>query len=85
MVAPFWPLRRLYPLDDVAGETRYALYSFVQQATQPRQLTLQLAVHGLDMGSAAIRWQQKSEELDREEAPIPTTRRIGLGRRSWGR
>jgi hypothetical protein len=73
------------PLDDVADETRYALYTFVQQATQPRQLTLQLAVRGLDLGSAAIRWQQKSEELDRQEAPIPTTRRMGLGRRSWGR
>jgi hypothetical protein len=73
------------PLDDVADETRYALYTFVQQASQPRQLTLQLAVSGLDIGTAAIRWQQKSEELDREEAPIPTTRRMGLGRRSRGR
>jgi hypothetical protein len=33
------------------------------------------------MGSAAIRWQQKEEELDREEAPIRTTGRIGLGPR----
>jgi hypothetical protein len=73
------------PLDDVADETRYAIYTFVQQATQPRQLLLQQAIRGLDVGSAAIRWQQKSEELDHEEAPIPTTRRIGLGRRSWGR
>ena len=73
------------PLDDVADETRYALYTFVQQAAQPRQLTLQQAVRGLDIDSAAIRWQQKSEELDREEAPIPTTRRMGLGRRSWRR
>jgi hypothetical protein len=73
------------PLDDVADETRYALYTFVQQAAQPRQLTLQLAVRGLDIGSAAVRWQQKSEELDLEEAPIPTTRRMGLGRRSRGR
>jgi hypothetical protein len=73
------------PLDDVADETRYAVYTFVQQATQPRQLLLQQAIRGLDVGSAAIRWQQKSEELDREEAPIPTTRRMGLGRRSWNR
>jgi hypothetical protein len=69
------------PLDDVADETRYALYTFIQQATQPRQLTLQLAVRGLDVGSAAIRWQQKEEELDREEAPIRTTGRMGLGPR----
>ena len=68
------------PLDDVADETRYALYTFIQQATQPRQLTLQYAVRGLDFGSAAIRWQQKEEELDREEAPIRTTGRTGFGR-----
>jgi hypothetical protein len=69
------------PLDDVADETRYALYTFIQQATQPRELTLQQAVRGLDVGSAAIRWQQKEEELDREEAPIRTTRHMGLGHR----
>jgi hypothetical protein len=68
------------PLDDVADETRYAVYTFVQQATQPRQLLLREAVRGLDAGSAIVRWQQKSEELDQEEAPIPTTqRRLGLG------
>jgi len=65
------------PLDDVADETRYALYTFVQQAAQPRELVLQQAVRGLDVGSAAIRWQQKAEELDQEDAPIPTTRRTG--------
>jgi hypothetical protein len=69
------------PLDDVADETRYALYTFVQQATTPRQLMLQEAVRGLDLGSAAIRWQQKAEELDQEESPIPTAMRFGLGRR----
>jgi hypothetical protein len=69
------------PLDDVADETRYALYTFVQQATPPRELLLRQAVRGLDLGSAAIRWQQKAEELDHDEAPIPTTRRLGLGRR----
>jgi hypothetical protein len=34
------------------------------------------------MGSAPIRWQQKVEELEREEAPIPTTLRLGLGMRN---
>jgi hypothetical protein len=63
------------PLDDVADETRYALYTFVQQATTPRQLVLQQAVRGLDIGSAAIRWQQKAEELEEEEAPIRTSMR----------
>jgi hypothetical protein len=73
------------PLDDVADETRYALYTFVQHSTQPRELTLQQAVRGLDVGSAAIRWQQKAEELDREEAPIHTTLRMGMGRRNGRR
>jgi len=73
------------PLDDVADETRYAIYTFIQQATQPRELTLQQAVRGLDVGSAAIRWQQKVEELDREEEPIRTTGRLGLGRRRFRR
>jgi hypothetical protein len=72
------------PLDDVADETRYPLYTFLQQATQPRELTLQQAVRGLDIGSAAIRWQQKAEELDQEEAPIPLTRGR-LGRRGLRR
>lgn len=73
------------PLDDVADETRYALYTFVQQATQPRELVLQQAVRGLDVGTAAIRWQQTAEALDREEAPIPVTGRMGLGRRGFRR
>jgi hypothetical protein len=67
------------PLDDVADETRYALYTFIQQATQPRELTLLQAVRGLDLGSAVIRWQQKQEELDEEEAPV----RIAARRRSY--
>jgi hypothetical protein len=58
------------PLDDVADETRYALYTFVQQAEPPRELVLQQAVRGLDAGSAMIRWQQKAEELDRAETPV---------------
>jgi hypothetical protein len=69
------------PLDDVADETRYALYTFIQQSTTPRHLVLQEAVRGLDLGSATIRWQQKSEELDREDDYIPTTMRPGWRRR----
>jgi hypothetical protein len=63
------------PLDDVADETRYALYTFIQQSTQPRELTLMQAVRGLDIDSAAIRWQQKHEQLEREDEPIRTTTR----------
>lgn len=57
------------PLDDQGDETRYALYSWIQPAEVPRELQLKEAVRGLDITSAAVRWQQKSEELDREEAP----------------
>src|ERR1700675_3639061 len=66
------------PLDDVADETRHSLNTFVQQATHPRQPVPQQAVRRLDVGSAAIRWQMKAEELDREEAPIVTTMRMRL-------
>jgi hypothetical protein len=70
------------PLDDVSDETRYAIYTFIQQAQVPRELQLKMAVKGLDITSAAIRWSQKEEELDAEEAPIRFgTRRMGMGRR----
>ena len=42
---------------------------------QPRELTLLQAVRGLDLGSAAIRWQQKQEELDDDDQPIRITSR----------
>jgi hypothetical protein len=63
------------PLDDVADETRYALYTFIQQATTPRQVILQDAIRGLPLGSATIRWEQKAEQLDREDVPLA----IGTG------
>lgn len=68
------------PLDDVADETRYALYSFVRRAEKPREVVLAEAVQGLDLGSAAIRWQQHSDQM--EETPIRLGARIGLGKRS---
>jgi hypothetical protein len=73
------------PLDDVADETRYALYSFIQQSDKPREVLLDDAVRGLDLGSAAIRWQQRADELEEEEAPIRMGARLGLGRRFGGR
>lgn len=75
------------PLDDVADETRYAIYTFIQQADKPRELRLQEAVAGIDlstrqgMTSAAIRYQQKQEELDREEAPAQMFGRMSFRRR----
>ncbi|HEV2273561.1 MAG TPA: hypothetical protein VGR96_05310, partial [Acidobacteriaceae bacterium] len=73
------------PLDDVADETRYAVYSFIQQSDKPREVRLEDAVRGLDLGSAAIRWQQKSDELDGEDGPIRMGGRLGMGRRFSGR
>jgi hypothetical protein len=67
------------PLDDVSDETRYALYTFVQFATKPREMRLQDAVRGLDLGSAAIRWQQMEDRIDQEEAPIQLGRRRRMG------
>jgi hypothetical protein len=59
------------PLDDVADETRYALYTFIQQAEKPRELKLAESIAGYDrstregMTTAAIRWQQTEEGLNR--------------------
>jgi len=74
------------PLDDVADETRYALYTFVQQATKPRELQLREAIAGIDhttqegFTSVGIRYQQAADRLDREEQPISLgRRRLGMG------
>jgi hypothetical protein len=72
------------PLDDVADETRYALYSFIQQSEKPRAILLEEAVRGLDLGSAAIRRQQASERFDEQEEPIRMTGRLGMGKRAHG-
>lgn len=62
------------PLDDIADETRYALYSFIQQPQRPRELILRDTVRDLvaagDLTSAAIRYQQKKEELDALDRPV---------------
>lgn len=76
------------PLDDVADETRYALYTFIQQADKPREMVLAEHIAGIDrstregMTSSAIRWQQKNEELNALDEPIRLgSRRLGMGRR----
>ncbi len=69
------------PLDDVADETRYALYSFIQQAEKPREQILKEAVEGLDLGSASVRWQQRLDELGEEDTAIRMGGRLGMGRR----
>jgi hypothetical protein len=69
------------PLDDVADETRYALYSFIQQSEKPREERLREAVEGLDLTAAPVRWQQRLEEIDEEEGSIRVSSRLSLGRR----
>lgn len=69
-------------LDDSVDCTRYALFSFINPADKPRELRLQEAIKGLDLTSAAIRYQQAADRIDAEEAPIRfSSRRMGLGRR----
>lgn len=76
------------PLDDVADETRYALYTFINQADKPRELQLKEAISHIDrstregMTSSAIRYQQMAELLDQQEAPPRFgSQRMRLGRR----
>jgi hypothetical protein len=76
-------------LDDVADETRYALFTFVNPADKPRELQLAEHIANIDrstregMTSSAIRYEQKSQELDRLEEPIRMSgmRRLGMRRR----
>lgn len=74
--------------DDAADETRYALYTFINQADKPRELILAEAVQHFDrttaqgMTSSAIMYQKKAEELDRGEQPVRFGRRkFGMGMR----
>ena len=60
------------PLDDVADETRYALYTFIQQSTQPRELTLLQAV-------------QRARPRLRHHTLAAKVRRAGRRRRTPGR
>lgn len=75
------------PNDDRSDETRYSIFSFIHPADKPRQLQLQEAIAGIDistregMTSAGIRYQQKSDELDREEAPQQMFGRMSFRRR----
>jgi hypothetical protein len=75
------------PNDDRCDETRYSVFSFIHPADKPRELRLQEALQGIDlstrqgMSSAAIRYQQASEELDRAEAPQPMFGRTSFRRR----
>lgn len=68
------------PMDDIADETRYAIYSWIQPAEVPKAMRLAAAISGIDrstregMTSSALRYQQMAEVLEAEEAPIQLTR-----------
>ena len=75
-------------LDDVADETRYALFTFVNPADKPRELVLKEAIEGFDrttregMTSSAIRYQEAADKFDQGEEPLRLGgRRLGMGRR----
>src|SRR5258708_38837240 len=73
------------PLDDVADDARYGIYTFVTSSPKPRELVMReqlkdLAEQG-DLTSALIRHQQMLEEETAKYAPArlgryrPTRRR----------
>lgn len=76
------------PMDDVADETRYAVYSWIQPADKPRELVLKEAIEGIDRStpegitSSMIRYQQAADRYDQSEEPIRLSARpMRLGRR----
>jgi hypothetical protein len=69
------------PLDDVADDARYGIYTFITTTEKPRDLKIadacrQLAELG-DLTSASIRYQQMIAE---SEVPYQPAK---LGRRRW--
>ena len=69
------------PLDDVADDARYGIYTFVTSSPKPRELVIREQLKALaeqgDLTSALIRYQQFKAEEDYQTAPRP----IRLGRR----
>ena len=69
------------PLDDVADDARYGIYTFVTSSPKPRELAIQEQLKALaeqgDLTSALIRGLQ----FKAEEEYQPTPRPIRLGRR----
>jgi len=67
------------PLDDVADDARYGIYTFITMTEEPRDLAIAEVIKPLaemgDLTSAAIRYQMMIDE------PQPTYRPATLGRR----
>jgi hypothetical protein len=77
------------PLDDVADDVRYGIYTFINATEKPRDLERMAEIRRLaqqgDLTSAYIRYLQHAEEDDE-----PISQPIRLGRRgemfhSYGR
>ena len=69
------------PLDDVADDARYGIYTFVTSSPKPRELVIREQLKAFaeqgDLTSALIRYQQFKAEEEYQAAPRP----IRLGRR----
>ena len=61
------------PLDDVADDVRYGIYTFITSAAKPDDFVLRDELRALaelgDLTSAAIRYQQRTEELEDSGRP----------------
>jgi len=67
------------PLDDVADDVRYGIYTFITSAEKPREMVLAEAMKPLaeihDMTAANVWYQIKKEQLEGADRPIRTWRR----------
>ena len=73
------------PLDDVADDARYGIYTFITTTEKPRELQIAEAIRPLaeagDLNSAAIRYQLMMDEEEENYRPATLGRRIGRRRR----
>jgi hypothetical protein len=69
------------PLDDVADDVRYGIYTFITSSEKPKELLAREAIAPLaaqgDLTSCLIRWQQWTEDPPRDNRPA----RLGRYRR----
>jgi hypothetical protein len=69
------------PLDDVADDVRYGIYTFITSSEKPKELLAREAIAPLaaqgDLTSCLIRWQQWTEDPQRDSRPA----RLGRYRR----
>jgi len=67
------------PLDDVADDARYGIYTFITSTEKPQDLAVRDEMRALaeqgDLTSAAIRYLQMTEESQRSYQPATLGRR----------